>query len=191
MHTRSERTREKCWQRTTRLKWKSATALFFFFSFLFLSFSFFSFLFLFFAPWAEILHVYLVGTSCYLIMVYPVDSVPNHNSKTNPSIHHNVWGYMKYLLCIACTNCCSASDNISVATVPVLTNVHTLWETACLVSFHLGILPFIAPLSLSNSLEGEVLTKKGWKENGLIIRWQNNRNNFDKPMKVYLTSSVI
>ena len=99
--------------------------------------------------------------------------------------------YMKYLLCIACTNCCSASDNISVATVPVLTNVHTLWETACLVSFHLGILPFIAPLSLSNSLEGEVLTKKGWKENGLIIRWQNNRNNFDKPMKVYLTSSVI
>ena len=158
--------------------------------FLLFSFSFFLFFVFCFAPWAEILHVYLVGTSSMLIMVYPVDSVPNHNSKTNPSIC-SMGYYMKYLLCIACRNCCSASDNISVATVPVLTDVHTLWETACLVSFHWGILPFIAPLSLSNSLEGEVLTKKGWKENGLIIRWQNNRNNFDKPMKVYLTSSVI
>ena len=35
--------------------------------------------------------------SCYSIMVYPLNSLPN--PKTNPSIHHNVrWGYMKYLL---------------------------------------------------------------------------------------------
>ena len=32
-------------------------------------------------------------------MVYPLDSVPNPNPKTNPLIHHNVrWGDMKYLL---------------------------------------------------------------------------------------------
>ena len=31
--------------------------------------------------------------------VYPLDSVLNHNPKTNPSVHHNVWwGNMNYLL---------------------------------------------------------------------------------------------
>ena len=41
-----------------------------------------------------------VGTSCYSIMVYPLDSVsnPNPKTKTNPSIHNVRWGNMKYLL---------------------------------------------------------------------------------------------
>ena len=40
----------------------------------------------------------MVSTSCYSIMVCPLDSVPNPNPKTNPSIHNTRWGNMKYLL---------------------------------------------------------------------------------------------
>ena len=38
-------------------------------------------------------------------MVYPLDGVPNHNPKTNPSVHHNVrWGFTWSTYCSVLTN---------------------------------------------------------------------------------------